>query len=92
MNKSELITALIKKENMTEKMAADIVNMIFDGFTAELMRGGRIEIRGWGAFTVREYGAHGGRNPKTGQAIAVKPKRLPFFKPGKEIKEMVDGK
>jgi len=92
MNKSDLITALVKKENMSEKMAADIVNLIFDNFTHELKRGGRIEIRGLGAFSVREYGTHKGRNPKTGEAIAVKPKRLPHFKVGKELKNKVDGK
>ena len=69
----------------------DIVNIVFDGFTNELKNGGRIEIRGFGSFTVREYGAYDGRNPKTGNAVSVKPKRLPFFKVGKELKEMVDG-
>jgi len=91
MNKSNLIETLVEKEKMTEKMAADIVNLIFDGFAAELARGGRIEIRGLGTFTVRQYGSHGGRNPKTGEEIVVKPKRLPFFKPGKELKEKVAG-
>jgi integration host factor subunit beta len=92
MNKSDLIAALVKKENMTEKMAADIVNLIFDGFTDEMKQGGRIEIRGLGVFTVREYGTHKGRNPKTGEEVDVKPKRLPHFKAGKELKKKVDGK
>jgi integration host factor subunit beta len=92
MNKSDLIAALVKKEKMTEKMAADIVNLIFNGFTDEMKQGGRIEIRGLGAFTMREYGTHKGRNPKAGEVVDVKPKRLPHFKAGKELKKKVDGK
>lgn len=92
MNKSELIEALSKKENLTEKRAIELVNLIFKGFTEELQENGRIEIRGFGSFMVRQYGAYTGRNPKTGKNIEVAPKRLPFFKVGKELKERVDGK
>ena len=81
MSKSDLIAALIKKEHLTEKLAMEIVNLVFDGFTDALKNGGRIEIRGFGSFVVREYGAYKGRNPKTGESTAVKPKRLPFFMP-----------
>lgn len=90
MNKSELIEALSKKENLTEKKAIDVVNLIFRGFADELKNDGRIEIRGFGSFVVRKYGAYTGRNPKTGDNIKVLPKKLPFFKVGKELKEMVD--
>jgi integration host factor subunit beta len=92
MNKSELIETLSKKENLTEKKAIDVVNLIFKGFMDELKNGGRIEIRGFGSFVVRSYGAYKGRNPKTGEKIKVSPKKLPFFKVGKELKEMVDGR
>jgi integration host factor subunit beta len=92
MNKSELIEALSKKENLTEKKAIDVVNQIFKGFADELKNGGRIEIRGFGSFVVRKYGAYTGRNPKTGDNIKVQPKKLPFFKVGKELKEMVDAR
>ncbi|MDP2268458.1 MAG: HU family DNA-binding protein [Deltaproteobacteria bacterium] len=92
MNKSELIEALSKKENLTEKKAIDVVNLIFKGFADELNNGGRIEIRGFGSFVVRDYGAYTGRNPKTGDNIKVQPKKLPFFKVGKELKEMVDAR
>jgi integration host factor subunit beta len=92
MNKSGLIEALSKKEGLTEKKAIDIVNLIFKGFTDELKKGGRIEIRGLGSFVVRDYQAYTGRNPKTGRNIKVAPKKLPFFKVGKELKERVDGK
>lgn len=90
MNKSDLITELVKKEKMTETNATKVINLIFDGFTETLKKGGRIELRGFGAFTVREYKPYTGRNPKSGGKIEVKPKRLPFFKVGKELKERVD--
>jgi integration host factor subunit beta len=90
MNKSGLIEALAKKENLTEKKATDVVNLIFKGFTDELKKGGRIEIRGFGSLIVRNYTAYRGRNPKTGSSIDVSPKRLPFFKVGKELREMVN--
>ena len=80
MNKSDLIEALAKKNNLTEKQATDIVNLMIDGFTNELKNVGRIEIRGFGSFSVREYGAYKGRNPRTGNTVQVKPKKLPFFK------------
>jgi integration host factor subunit beta len=92
MNKSELIEALSRKENLTEKMAIDVVHLVFKGFADELRANGRIEIRGFGSFVVRKYEAYTGRNPKTGKSIKVSPKKLPFFKVGKELKERVDGK
>jgi len=90
MNKSGLIDALSKKENLTEKKAIDVINLIFKGFNDELKTGGRIEIRGFGSFVVRKYEAYTGRNPKTGKNIKVSPKSLPFFKVGKELKDRVD--
>jgi integration host factor subunit beta len=90
MNKSGLIEAVSRKENITEKKAVEVVNLIFKGFTEELKKGGRIEIRGLGSFVVRNYEAYTGRNPKTGKNIKVSPKKLPFFKVGKELKEKVD--
>ncbi len=90
MTKSDLIEAISLKENLTHNNASEVVNMIFDGFTESLKKGGRIEIRGFGSFTVRKYKAYRGRNPKTGDGIQVKPKKLPFFKVGKELKARVD--
>jgi integration host factor subunit beta len=92
MNKSELITALSQKENLTEKQAADIVNLIFKGFVKTLKTDGRIEIRGFGSFTIRNYSPYTGRNPKTGVKTEVKEKKLPFFKVGKELKNRVNRK
>ena len=91
MNKADLIEALAVKEGLQEKEAYTIINLIFDGFTDTLKKGGRIEIRGFGSFSVREYGAYTGSNPKTGKKVDVKPKRLPFFKVGKELKQRVNG-
>jgi integration host factor subunit beta len=91
MKKSDLIEALAVKEHLTEKLATEIVNLVFDGFTNALKSGGRIEIRGFGSFIVREYEAYKGRNPKTGKVVEVKPKKLPFFKVGRELKKRVDG-
>ena len=90
MNKSNLIDALSTKENLNNKNAFEIVNLIFDGFTDALKKGGRIEIRGFGSFSVREYGGYTGRNPKTGAKTEVGAKRLPYFKVGKELKERVN--
>jgi integration host factor subunit beta len=92
MNKSDLIEALAAKENLTEKQATEIINLIFSGFADTLKKGDRIEIRGFGSFIVREYKSYKGRNPKTGKKIDVRPKKLPYFKVGKELKGLVDRK
>jgi integration host factor subunit beta len=91
MNKSDLITALSAKEDLTEKDTSRIIDLVFDGFTDTLKNGGRIEIRGFGSFTVREDDGYRGRNPKTGETVAVKPKKGAFFKVGRELKKTVDG-
>jgi len=90
VNKSDLITALQEKEKLTEKDATKIINLVFDGFTDALKKGGRVEIRGFGSFSVREYDGYTGRNPKTGEAHEVKQKKLPFFKVGRGLKQIVD--
>jgi integration host factor subunit beta len=89
MNKSELIEALATQKGISFKKAEEIVNSIFDTMTQALVEGDRIEIRGFGSFVVRDYESYTGRNPKTGDPIEVKPKKLPFFKVGKELKERV---
>ncbi|MBQ6669437.1 MAG: integration host factor subunit beta, partial [Deltaproteobacteria bacterium] len=90
MNKSELIEALCLARNISYKQSTEIVNLIFDTMADALASGERIEIRGFGSFAVRDYKSYTGRNPRTGEQIEVAPKRLPFFKVGKELKEMVD--
>jgi integration host factor subunit beta len=86
MNKSEMIETLAAEKEISFKKAEEIVNTIFDAMTDAMVAGERIEIRGFGSFVVNDYKAYTGRNPKTGDAIAVKPKKLPFFKVGKELK------
>ena len=83
MNKSNLILELSKKNCIPEKQVAEIVDIVFDGFANELKNGGRIEIRGFGSFAIKEYGSYNGRNPKTGNIVEVKPKRLTYLKVGK---------
>lgn len=90
MNKSELVDALAEKGKMTRKKAEDVVDLIFDSMVEAMKGGDRIEIRGFGSFVVKDYGSYRGRNPRTGQSIEVKPKKLPFFKVGKELRERVD--
>ncbi len=90
MNKSQLIESLAKAEDLPLKKAEDIVNTVFSDMEKAIIRGERIEIRGLGSFKVKNYDGYKGRNPKTGEIIEVAPKRLPFFKVGKELKERAD--
>ncbi len=90
MNKSELVETLSIKNNLTYKKSEQIVNLIFDTMSQALIDNDRIEIRGFGSFMVKDYKAYMGRNPKTGEIITVKEKKLPFFKVGKELRERVD--
>lgn len=90
MTKSELIDAVAQRANITKSRAEQVVNCVFDTMVASLKRGEGIEIRGFGSFTVREYRPYNGRNPRTGQTVRVSEKRLPFFKVGKELKELVN--
>jgi integration host factor subunit beta len=87
MTRSELGVALANRQEMTQKKAEEVVVTIFDAMAEALGQGDRIEIRGFGSFAIREYRPYTGRNPKTGESIAVKPKKLPFFKAGKELRE-----
>jgi integration host factor subunit beta len=91
MNKSELIEHLAVTKDISTKRAEEVVNLIFGSMTEALVDGDRIEIRGLGSFVVKDYDTYTGRNPKTGEPITVSPKKLPFFKVGKELKERVLG-
>jgi len=90
MNKVQLIQALKDAADLTKPEAAAVVDIFFNGMAKELAEGGRVEIRGLCSFFVKEYRAYTGRNPKTGERVKIKPKKLPFFKAGKELKERVD--
>jgi integration host factor subunit beta len=90
MTKSELIDAIAGRGELTKARAELVVNTVFDAMIDALERGEGIEIRGFGSFTMRPYKPYSGRNPRTGQAVSVPAKRLPFFKVGKELKELVN--
>lgn len=90
MTKSELIDEVARRTKITKSRAELVVNCIFESMTAALEKGEGIEIRGFGSFTVREYKSYSGRNPRTGKPVAVPEKRLPFFKVGKELREIVN--
>jgi integration host factor subunit beta len=89
MNKSDLIADLAKELDLNSRKSEEIVNLVFDTMSRSLISGDRIEIRGFGSFTVKEYRGYTGRNPKTGEKVAVAGKKLPFFKAGKELKAKV---
>ncbi len=88
--KSDLIEQVANALHLPKGKAELIVNCIFDSMEDALKRGERIEIRGFGSFEIRYYKAYEGRNPRTGDPVEVQPKRLPFFKVGKELKERVN--
>ena len=90
MTQSDLISALMEKENLRHKDAEALVKLVFSGFVEALQNGDRIEIRGFGSFEMRNYAPYSGRNPKSGQKIKVEPKRLPYFKGGKELKKRIN--
>jgi len=90
MTKSELIDAVAQRTKITKSRAEQVVNCVFNAMTAALENGEGIEIRGFGSFTVRHYKSYNGRNPRTGKPVPVPEKRLPFFKVGKELKELVN--
>ena len=91
MTKSQLIQELLKRsKTLSQQDAKTIVNTISSSMIQALAKGERIEIRGFGNFTVRSYQSYQGRNPRTGTKVQVAPKKLPFFKVGKELKERVD--
>ena len=92
MNKSQLIESLAQAEKLTLKKAEMVVNAFFENLADALVQDERIEIRGFGSFKVKYYDGYKGRNPKTGDLIEVDGKKLPFFKVGKELREIVDAK
>ncbi len=90
MNKLELIQVLKDKTKLNKQEASEVVRLFFDSFTQAMVNGERIEIRGLWSFFMKEYDSYTGRNPKTGKTVQVPAKRMPFFKPGKELKDRVD--
>jgi integration host factor subunit beta len=90
MTKSELIAALAEQADLSKKRAEDVVNCVFRTMTNSLVEGDRIEIRGFGSFSIKNYGSYTGRNPKTGEEVDVRAKRAIHFKVGKELREKVN--
>jgi integration host factor subunit beta len=90
MNKLELIGALKNQTDLSKVEAAGVIELVFDMMTDALARGDRVELRGFCSIRVKEYESYVGRNPKTGQKVAIKPKKLPFFKAGKELRARVN--
>ncbi|MBI5193377.1 MAG: integration host factor subunit beta [Nitrospirae bacterium] len=92
MTKTDLIERVSMKTTiLTKKQTEIVVNMLFDSIKEALAAGDKIEIRGFGSFRIRARQNREGRNPKTGQSVVVPQKKVPFFKAGKELKELVDG-
>jgi integration host factor subunit beta len=90
MNKLELISSLKQEANISKAEAAEVVDMFFDSMSDSLINGDRIEIRGLCSFFVKKYKSYIGRNPKTGEKATIKPKKLPFFKCGRELRMRVN--
>lgn len=91
MNTLELVQTVKNANGLTKAEAKMVVKLFFNEMTEALARGERIEIRGLCSFYIKEYKGYTGRNPKSGERVEIKPKKLPFFKCGKELKERVDG-
>ena len=90
MNKQDLIVKFAEKEGLAYSDSRFLVDMVFEKMENSLVKGERVEIRGFGSFMVKKYAGYTGRNPKTGEKIKVKSKKLPVFKVGKELRERVD--
>jgi len=90
MNKVDLIQALKDSNDLSKSEAETVINLFFNKMADALAQGERVEIRGLCSFFVKKYRAYTGRNPKTGERVKIAPKKLPFFKVGKELKERVD--
>jgi integration host factor subunit beta len=90
MTKAELVEDVARAAELTKKDAERLVEIVFESIIDTLNQGEKIELRGFGSFRVRERGARRGRNPKTGDPVNIPAKRVPYFKPGKELKELIN--
>jgi integration host factor subunit beta len=91
MTKADLVDEVIRVSSLSKKQAEIIVNTVFDSIVEALTHDDKIELRGFGSFRVRRRRSRQGRNPKTGDRVAVPAKRIPYFKPGKELKDLING-
>lgn len=90
MTKAELVEKVSDKIHLTKKQTELVVNTVFQSITDSLSDGKKVELRGFGSFRIRERNARVGRNPKSGAQVDVPAKRVPFFKAGKDLRELVD--
>ena len=90
MTKADLVESVAKEAEMTKKDAEQLVEIVFDSIVSTLNKGEKIELRGFGSFRVRHRNARKGRNPKTGEAVSIPAKRVAYFKPGKDLKELIN--
>ena len=91
MIRSELVQKLCQDfPDLTQREVESVVSAVFDSITDQLAQGGRVELRGFGAFSTRKRDARLGRNPRTGESVQVDAKRVPYFKPGKEMRERLN--
>jgi integration host factor subunit beta len=90
MTKAELVEEVARSTELTKKHAEIIVNTVFESIVDSLKAGEKIELRGFGSFRIRRRGSRIGRNPKTGDRVKVPAKRIPYFKPGKDLREMLN--
>jgi integration host factor subunit beta len=91
MIRSELVQKLCSDfPDLSQREVENVVSAVFDSITDQLAKGGRVELRGFGAFSTRQRDARTGRNPRTGESVAVDAKRVPYFKPGKEMRERLN--
>jgi integration host factor subunit beta len=91
MTKAELVEEVARVSELTKKHSEIIVNTVFDSIVEALRKDDKIELRGFGSFRIRQRRSRQGRNPKTGDKVDVPAKRIPYFKPGKELKELING-
>jgi integration host factor subunit beta len=92
MIRSELVQTLANANpGLSLRDIDQIVSVFFDTITEQLAKGGRVELRGFGAFSTRDRDGRTGRNPRTGESVAVEAKRVPYFKPGKEMRDRLNG-
>lgn len=92
MTKAELVEKISQKINLTKKDTERVVNIVFGSIIQALAQGDKVELRGFGSFRVRQRDSRDGRNPRTGATVQIPPKKVPFFKAGKELRELVDNK
>jgi integration host factor subunit beta len=90
MTKAELVEEVGQQAALTRKHSEVIVDAVFSAILEALQRGDKIELRGFGSFRIRERGSRTGRNPKTGEGVVVPAKKVPHFKPGKELRELIN--